>query len=442
MDESNPLKQPLDRLIGDGCLNDREIIFFGANKSTKEMCNYIKSKGYEPYAIVDNDSRKQHQKVAGLTTYLPAELLGSYHEKAIILIASEYFNEMAEQLVKLGYDREKQIVQVLRLNRFYDTSKEAFEEYADKVRDGEKIYKNLLAHESSWDKNKDIPSLFICPYPGTGDIYLIGLYLETYCQGHGINIKDSIITVVGKAASRVFDMFSIKNVKVLSQKESDSLVLYVRMMGLEKMRTLICNDGHFQYMTKRFRGRFGIDFHKMFQNAVFGIKKRNDFVKSTGVNISGEKLKEKYPSLSEGHSVLLSPYANTVTDVDVSFWEHIAEKMKKKGYSVFTNSAGETEPVIKGTEKVFVPFSEVIGFVEMAGCFIGVRSGLCDIISSASAKKIILYPEGKLFRACSTYDYFSLNKMALCNDASEIEYGDGQYQLLEDKVMEIIDMSD
>lgn len=35
----------------------------------------------------------------------------------------------------------------------------------------------------------------------------------------------------------------------------------------------------------------------------------------------------------------------------------------------------------------------VSAYTAYAGCFIGVRSGLCDIISTASCRKIILYPQ-------------------------------------------------
>lgn len=538
MDESNPLKEPLDRLIDTEQLKDRQIIFFGANKSTKEMCTYLRIKGFEPYAIVDNDKRKQHQMVANLMTYLPEELLTEYHKQAVILIASEYFKEMSEQLVELGYDRETQIIQVLRLNRFYDTSKEAFEEYADKAREGENVYRRLV---KAWKKNCHVenevafnqkfgkedelsenfsldlenkektiiedqlekkteiisrgygdnvlelntrPNLILCPYPGTGDIYLIGLYLRAYCKKHGVQLEDCLITVVGKAASRVFALFSIQNLQVLSQTESDQLLSYLRVMGLKRMKTFVCNDGHLQYMTKRFRGVKGINFHQMFRTAVFGMdgelkeidaekasncekrkeheqvqdhermdqaremcsvwadgKVKSQMERMTAVlhgRMTFQALRGKYPSLQKGISVLLSPYANTVTDVSATFWEHIAQECKKRGYQVFTNSIGESEPVIAGTEGIFIPFSEIIDFVEAAGCFIGVRSGLCDIISSAKAKKIILYPEGKLFRACSTYDYFSLNQMGLCEDAVELEYGDDGGAELEGKVIKLL----
>ena len=59
MDNSNPLKAPLDEFISKNNLEKKKIVFFGANKSSKEMCAYLRSLKIEPYAIIDNDKRKQ-----------------------------------------------------------------------------------------------------------------------------------------------------------------------------------------------------------------------------------------------------------------------------------------------------------------------------------------------------------------------------------------------
>ena len=92
--------------------------------------------------------------------------------------------------------------------------------------------------------------------------------------------------------------------------------------------------------------------------------------------------------------------------------------------------------MVKGTKGIFLTYAEMIAALPDAGGFIAVRSGLCDIICHASCKKVILYPEGWLFGACSTLDYFSLNKIGLCADAVELEYGDLEYETLRDKIVE------
>lgn len=429
MDNSNPLKKPLDEFISNNVLEGKKIVFFGANKSTKEMCVYLRSLKIEPYAIVDNDKRKQHQIVAGLVTYLPDELLSEFQKDVMVLIASEYANEMTEQLEHLGYEKGKHIFVILKINNFYNCSKEAFEEYASQARRGKEVYEQVM---SSYP---EVEKIFLCPYPGTGDIFLVGLYYEMFCKKHGI--RKAVMTVVGNGAKRVAGLFDIENIMVLSQMESDDLLLYVRVVGLEESRTLVCNDSYLQMMGKRLRGYKGITFQHMFRTGVFGLSEEEAILPG---EFFSEKYKEKEKNLAiqkhmDKKTIILSPYANTVTDLPAGFWEQIAKCLTERGYEVFTNSCGDGEPVIKGTKGIFLTYGEMIAALPYAGGFIAVRSGLCDIIGHVPCKKVILYPEGRLFGACSTLDYFSLNKMGLCSDAVELEYGDLEYEVLKEKII-------
>ena len=108
------------------------------------------------------------------------------------------------------------------------------------------------------------------------------------------------------------------------------------------------------------------------------------------------------------------------------FWEALADGLKNKGFSVCTNSSGENEPAIFGTTAIFVPLNIVPQFISKSGYFIGVRSGLCDVISAATAKKIILYDAEERFFNSSSFEYFSLKRMGLSNDVVEIIYKHGE----------------
>ena len=101
------------------------------------------------------------------------------------------------------------------------------------------------------------------------------------------------------------------------------------------------------------------------------------------------------------------------------------------GYEVCTNSSGATEPAVKGTIPVFFPLNTAPQWVEMAGYFIGVRSGFCDVISGARAKKVILYGSCDRFFNASSYEYFNLKDMGLCEDAVEMEFESGDTRLCE-----------
>jgi hypothetical protein len=76
--------------------------------------------------------------------------------------------------------------------------------------------------------------------------------------------------------------------------------------------------------------------------------------------------------------------------------------------------------------------------MDAAGYFIGVRSGLCDVISTSSCKKVILYEKDGLFYKASQYEYFSLEKMGLCNDAIEIEYRDDLKDSVLNKIFDVL----
>jgi hypothetical protein len=93
---------------------------------------------------------------------------------------------------------------------------------------------------------------------------------------------------------------------------------------------------------------------------------------------------------------------------------------------------------VAGTAAVFFPLDQAIAFMDAAGYFVGVRSGLCDIISSSACKKIIFYEKDGLFYKSSQYEYFSLAKMGLCDDAVELEYFERDREEIIKKITEVL----
>lgn len=406
------VQEKLEKLYCNGIFNNREIVLFGANKSSQEMCEYLLKKNCQVVAIVDNNSKKWNQKPFGVMTYKPEDFLNPYNKKYVILIVSQYANEMTSQLEQMGYELNKQIYIVKKLFRKYDTSIESFKYFEDRIVKGEAIYKRVS------NGNK----LFICPYVGNGDIYLIGQFLTPYCKKNGIENYD--ITVIGNACKKIAEMFEWKCVHVLNQDESDELVAYVRFMGLAECNAIILNDCYQQPINRRFRGYKGLDFYKIFQQLVFGFDENERYVNQENkADLSDlQKYVEEY-DIQEGTSVIFAPYANTITKIPVAEWEKMVREYKEKGYKTYTNGFGEAEPAINGTELIQVPFNIIKEVVSYAGTFVGLRSGLCDIVAGSTARKIIYYPQGILFGSCSTYDYFSIEKMGIENgEIEESEY--------------------
>ena len=109
----------------------------------------------------------------------------------------------------------------------------------------------------------------------------------------------------------------------------------------------------------------------------------------------------EYPHISDipkGKSVIVSPYAKSVTALPDEVWKYIVSYYCSKGYKCFTNVVGDEIP-LKGTVPISPKISEMRSVVERAGTFIGIRSGLCDILRTAKARKIALYPD---YNYCDT----------------------------------------
>lgn len=402
---------------------ENRIIFFGANKSSIEMNQYLRKAGFIPEGFVDNSEKKQGSIVEGMPVKSPAEALSSYDPNARILIASEYHKQMCDQLMTFGYRKDEEVFVVHKMYSFYDLSEKAMRNYLLLGDQGKTVYERMIDCDLAGEQ-KD-PFIFMCPYQGTGDAYLIGALLQSYIDKH--YIRNYVITVVSKVCERILRMFGFTKVKTISKEESDGLVTFLRMMKGE-ISYLILNDNYqTRVMHRRLRGYKGIDFRHMFQYAVFGLT-NEEKINFPQYHISEEQIRDimKKHGMVEGKTVLLSPYANTISNLPDEIWEMIAVKYQQQGYVVFTNSSGKHEPTVKGTKSLFLPYSQMVPILEKAGTFIGMRSGLCDIIASAKCKKIILYPAGCIFGSCSTYQYFSLNAMGLCDDAIEIEFEAGK----------------
>lgn len=398
----NLIDEEINKLLGKKITKFNKIVLFGANKSSMAIMEILQ--GYNIVAIIDNDIRKRGQILNNIFVYQPEEFLKDYDSSYRIIIASEYYAQMCMQLRDMGYIEGKEVFVVWHgqhiYNISYDTSDETFIFHIKKANNGFRIYRKIQA------KYKDA-FIFLCPYEGTGDIYLIGLYLKEYMKYNGID--NYIVTVPGAGCCKVIELFGINYINLSLQNTKD-LLTYIRLMGYQRTKAYILNDCFYQTMVKRLRGYKGIDFHTMFQRCVFRLD--NKVEKFQIKQINADEIFDKY-GLYKGKTILLSPYANTIHKMPENFWYKLAEKLKKNGYCVCTNVSSENEKPIEGTNGIFIPYIQVIDFLNKAGGFVGMRSGLCDIVSSTTAKMVVLYPYGNIFGTCSTFDYFSLRKMKL-----------------------------
>ena len=405
--ELEKVTKKIHKLIKKGKFKEKDICLFGVSDNTRQIIKILKENGYNPVYVIDNDLNKIGSYCAGIQVTNAREFKGD--SSIICLLYSFYHEEMKRQLIQCGM-LERNVISLTL------TERTVFEAISD-IQKGKKIHANLIK------KYGDVP-IYLCPYTGTGDIYLIGTFWEEFIKKE--NIENYIFLVISGACKKVAELFGIKNIVCLkNQKDSAYLISYYAANSAH-VDLKILNDAWAQIhdnQTEWFRGYKGWYYTELFRKFVFDLpddsRPKHPVLQDKDKEVT--ELFEKN-GLKKNKTVVLSPYSNTLSELPIDFWEKICECLIENGYTVCTNSSGASEPPIKGSVGVFFPLNIAPQFVNASGMFIGVRSGFCDIVSGCIAKKIILYDKVNRFYNCSAYEYFSLNKMGLCNDAIEIEY--------------------
>lgn len=405
-----------------GLLKDRKVYLFGVSENTRQIIRILREIGIEPVNVIDNDITKQGSYCGRLKVIPVSDIDTIEGNRILILIYSSYWREMMPQLITSGINR-KNIWQLFPCKK----------SYLGLVRDaafGKHIRKKLTATYG------DIP-IFVCPYTGSGDIYLIGTFWNEYLRK--IGIEEYIFVVITSACQKIASMFNIKNIVRLEKKKYAEYLISYYLMSPWKGNIKILNDCWAQVHTNQtewFRGFKGLYFTDLFRRFVFdlpnGVKPEHPVLDDSSQRI--HELFDNY-ELNVGKTIILSPYSNTLADLPDDFWESLVNYLAYKDFCIVTNSSGATEPPVNGTKAVFFPLEIMPQIVEAAGYFVGVRSGLCDVISSAKAKKVILYDARDRFYMGSAFEYFNLKGMELCDDALELEYSSEDLNRITEQIL-------
>lgn len=399
------IKKKLTVIIESGRLDNKEIYLFGVSLAKIKIRNCIERNGYKVQGILDNDPDKYSKKWMGIWVEKPENL--SIHKNIFILV---YGHEKAKrrQLLNLGFVEEKQFTVIKEFET--STLSLGINNLIDLI-NGYHIYSKL---------RKGNKSLIVCPYAGSGDAYLTGLYINQYISQN--SIKNYSIIVCGGVFKKVLSLFTDNDIAIINKEDMDKLRYLISVLGERNLNIYyMLYWGLYGQYAFMFEGYKGLTFHKIFKRCVFNFDEhiRPDMITQT---ISYQEAVNRILDLglNVGKTVVLAPYANSfVNELSLDWWEELASHLKKNGYTVCTNSSGEKEPVIPGTVGVLFSYSEIIRLIEACGTFVGIRSGLCDIISSANCNKIIIYQD---FMTERRAEFFSLNRMELCKDAFEIKY--------------------
>ncbi len=290
--------------------------------------------------------------------------------------------------------------------------------YIKYVRKGFVIYQDLLR-----EYGKDTAFL-VHGWPGMGDIFLLHEYLPYFLQKHGI--CKYVVLVQGKAAKQTVDLFKIPYVELLSEQEKAALTSF-KMFTMDQAENLVLlhhdPPGMHIRIGNKLQGIHQSTTRDMLLYACLGLENENikpgllpSFEEQDGYV---QKLFQK-KKLIPHKTVILSPYVHSCQQAfPMQTWVRLAVTLKELGFCVCTNCAGKEERPVKGTVALRFPLKYSVPVLELAGYFIGMRSGFCDVAGMVKCKKYIIYRGENMCGNNKESRYFSLNKIGLSKDAKE-----------------------
>lgn len=367
----------LNRLELNGALRNCTLYLFGHCNATEELAKLLQERGHKVCGILDNNVSKWGMVYRGISVLNPESIKAVDGAATLVCIVARAYAAMAKQLRQLGYSGR--IEKLVDYNSYaeYSLSKEVISRKKQRLESG--IQKLLEAR-------KRYPGCFrmYCPFSALGDVYYTMAYLPHFLEKR--RISEFVVFVVGQACADVVRLFGVKKVEVLSQQEMDEQIQAV-LFTRDKEAYISHQDR--PYVVNLYKALYvkKISLEDMYKYGVLALKE--DCVPMRPVKL------ESAPSLEqiqEGRTVILSPYAKSVTNIPMEYWEKIIQSYSSKGYELYTNVTAQEE-ALPETRRLEVSLAQIQSVVERAGMFIGLRSGLCDVIRNAKCRKIALYPD-------------------------------------------------
>ena len=363
------------RLKSAGIFEGKTIFLFGHCNATEELAELFWAEGYAVEAILDNSAAKRGMSCHNIPVVAPSRILG--RKNMVICIVSRAYASMKAQLKHMGYSGN--IYKLVDYDSFseYSLSGETW------CRMGERLQRGKVCLERMKRKYKGMFRVY-CPFPALGDVTLVMSYLPYFLQKK--KVSRYVVFVVGNACVDVAKMFGAEAVEVLTQREMDEQVQAV-IYERDSYSFIAHHDR--PYVVNLWKILFArkISFEELYKIGVFGLA--GDFKPYFPGRLA---VYEKIEEIPAGNAVILSPYAKSVTNLPGKCWDSIVVYFSKKGYRIYTNVAGD-EKELPGTFPLEARLNELQSVVEQAGIFIGLRSGLCDVLRGADCRKIVLYPD-------------------------------------------------
>lgn len=373
----------LDELIQNKAIQNKRVYLFGHCNATEELATLLQSRGFSVTAILDNNPSKEGKDYQGIPIQHPKTILSSPQRETLVCIVARAYAAMADQLKRIGYTG--QVRKLVDYNTYAEYSLSS----GTIARKQQRVERGMISLAQLKEKYPD-HILLLCPFSALGDIYFTMSYLPYFLGKR--NITQCVVAVIGNGCSQVVRMFGLYPTEMFAQKEMDETIQAA--LYLEDPDVFIPHQDR-PYVVNLSKALYSrqIPLEKIYCCGIFGLPPETKPYSPVFF-----RPYSRPEDIEQGRSVILSPYAKSVTALKAEIWKQIVEDYGSRGYVCYTNVAGNEKP-LPGTRPISPPIQEMQSAAEMAGTFIGIRSGLCDVIREASCRKIALYPD---YQYCDT----------------------------------------
>jgi len=409
------------KLRDQGKFAGRKIAVVGCWNNFMEVKKIIEQLSLKVSFIADNNPKKQGISRCGIVSQ-SVESLVDEENIAILVINNMYWKDLRQQLISLQFVENKDFFVLYGGAKFEADAKGTndtsiiFPRTWDELRlqawDGFQSYKKIN------DKYKGLP-IWLMHQPSLGDLYIFSLFLPIAMGKKTVSECDCVLIVTKNSTKKLAEAIGYRNIELITFEEANkNWLVLLKLMGDQlNIRNAVYHGLNtiFQSLVWNtavtFRDSFTkyvFHFEQEVEPIFFDFPKRRDVVFRQFTELG----------LQPGKTVLISPYAGHFeASISENQWKYLVNKLIEKGYSVCTNCGSANELPLPNTIAASIELQDCVEFVEMAGYFIGIRSGFCDLICKADCKKIVIYETGA---TAASIDYFGFANMRIADDIIEL----------------------
>ncbi|WP_202107742.1 hypothetical protein [Succinivibrio dextrinosolvens] len=380
------------------------IYIYGTDSNSFKVYDYLKTYGIksEQLFFIENNPDKRINLNA-----VSIKEIDNFSHNICVLLISTLLEETLRQLKKANiaknqifiYKKRNSLLGHKIFNYFLYEIK-----YLKNTLDALLVYSKLLEIY----KHKRI---YLCPYPGTGDILFTGDIFHLIIEKDNLKENEYVVLIGSNSCKSILEHFGINNVEVIPQKNIDLLKYICSIFSSDITNiTYLGFWGLYYQKIARLCYTSKLSFRDFLHSLFLGSYKNVDNLKTIQFKKHSVSFNELLgESVNIKNVIILAPVAGIEFNdgISIEFWEELAAFLLNLGYIVFTNTNGKDFPVIRNTKKIFLNYDDFFYTLNECKALIGLRSGLFDIMNSVNCKKIVFYPPRY---SDNLLNFFSLKK--------------------------------